>query len=81
MLVDPVRAERFSAREGGKFSEKVLYIYRKQLEEADLIVITKADLLDRARIGALEARLARNYPQAEMLAVSVRAGEGLERLV
>ena len=36
VLVDPVRAERiFGLAEGGKFSEKVLYIYGKQLEEAD----------------------------------------------
>ena len=47
VLVDPVRARRvLGLEEGGKFSEKVLYIYRKQLEEADLIVINKIDLLD-----------------------------------
>src|SRR5438094_7277348 len=40
VLVDPVRAQRvLGLAEGGKFSEKVLYIYRKQLEEADLIVV------------------------------------------
>src|SRR5262249_4289313 len=44
VLVDPVRAERiFGLAEGRKFSEKVLYIYGKQLEEADLIVISKSD--------------------------------------
>src|ERR1043165_2857473 len=50
VLVDPVRAEHvFSLAEGKKFSEKVLYIYRKQLEEADLIVISKNELLDSDR--------------------------------
>ena len=45
VLIDPVRAERvLGLAQGGKFSEKVLYIYRKQLEEADLIVINKRDL-------------------------------------
>src|SRR5258706_13511816 len=35
VLVDPIRAQRiFGLTEGGKFSGKVLYIYRKQLEEA-----------------------------------------------
>ena len=49
VLVDPVRARRvLGLEEGGKFSSKVLYIYRKQLEEADIIVINKIDLLDRA---------------------------------
>src|SRR6267143_7065757 len=46
VLVDPVRARRvFGLERGGKFSEKVLYIYRKQLEEADIIVINWCDLL------------------------------------
>src|ERR1041385_5892562 len=47
VLVDPVRAGRVFNLEGGaRFSEKVRYIYRKQLEEADVIVINKCDLLD-----------------------------------
>lgn len=79
VLVDPIRAERiFGLAEGGRFSEKVLYIYRKQLEEADLIVISKADLLDDTRRHRLEARLAEEFPRAEILAVSSRSGAGLE---
>jgi G3E family GTPase len=54
VLADPVRAERvLGLAEGGKFSEKVRYIYRKQLEEADIIVIAKSDLLDDARRARL----------------------------
>src|SRR5262249_54413366 len=46
VLVDPIRALRvFGLADGGDFSDKVRYIYRKQLEEADLIVINKSDLL------------------------------------
>src|SRR6058998_3020478 len=42
VLVDPIRARRvFGLAEGAKFSDKVRYIYRKQLEEADFIVINK----------------------------------------
>lgn len=79
VLVDPIRAQRiFGLTEGGKFSEKVLYIYRKQLEEADLIVINKCDLLDDARLAQLTARLAAEFPKAEILAVSARSGAGLD---
>ena len=79
VLVDPVRAERiFGLAEGGKFSEKVLYIYRKQLEEADIVVITKSDLIDDARLERLRAHLAQEYPNAKVLAVSVREGYGLD---
>src|SRR2546421_3617567 len=79
VLVDPVRAQRiFGLAEGGKFSEKVLYIYRKQLEEANLIIINKRELLDAAPLGQLRARLSVEFPKAEILAVSARTGAGLE---
>src|SRR5438094_3715946 len=46
-LVDPARAQRvFGLERGARFSEKVLYIYRKQLEEADVIVINKCELIE-----------------------------------
>src|SRR3974390_962318 len=55
VLVDPIRALRvFGLEKGGNFSEKVVYIYKKQLEEADLIVISKCDLLDTERLEALQ---------------------------
>lgn len=78
VLVDPVRARRiFGLMPGGSFSDKVLYIYRKQLEEADVIVISKADLLKPEEIEELQAALGREYPHAEILAVSSRRGDHL----
>ena len=79
VLIDPIRAEAiFGLSEGKRFSEKVLYIYRKQLEEADLIVITKRELLSPDRLQRLTARLAREYPAAQVLDVSVRENQGLD---
>src|SRR5438128_1504480 len=50
VLVDPARAQRvFGLESGARFSEKVLYIYRKQLEEADVIVINKCELIEPTR--------------------------------
>jgi G3E family GTPase len=80
VLLDPVRAGRvFGLEPGGRFSERVLYIYRKQLEEADLIVINKSDLLDPNRRRLLHDRLSAEFPQAEIFEVSARRNEGLER--
>ena len=79
VLVDPVRAARvFGLSEGGQFSEKVIYIYRKQLEEADLIVINKTDLLEPDTLADLQAKLTKEFPNAEVLQISARTGEGLE---
>ncbi len=80
VLVDPVRAQRvMGLAEGGNFSEKVIYIYRKQLEEADLIVISKCELLAPEDLEELRATLAREFPAAEVLAVSVRENRDLDR--
>src|SRR6266699_5056743 len=79
VLVDSIRALRvFGLETGGKFSEKVLYIYRKQLEEADLIVVNKLDLLDPSRQRTLRDKLALEFPRAEIFAVSARQGDGLD---
>ena len=79
VLLDPVRALRlFGVEEGGKFSDKVAYIYRKQIEEADLIVINKADQLTPDREAALRAALAREFPGKPILAVSARTGQGID---
>lgn len=78
VLVDPVRAEQvFGLREGRKFSEKVLYIWRKQVEEADIIVIAKSDLLDGKRLQTLREKLASEFPGKSILNVSVKSGEGV----
>jgi Ni2+-binding GTPase involved in maturation of urease and hydrogenase len=78
-LVDPIRALRILGVEPGKaFSPKVHYIYRKQLEEADLILINKCDLLSPGGLRKLEAVLSSTFPKATILTVSARVGTGLE---
>jgi len=56
----------------------VRYIYRKQLEEADIIVINKGDLLDEAKRQALRDKLAGEFPRAKILEASARRGDGLD---
>src|SRR5580698_5205871 len=71
VLVDPIRAERILGLESGRsFAPKVLYVYEKQLEEADAIVINKSDLLDEARLKRLREALGERYPHAKLFAVS-----------
>src|SRR3989441_9657300 len=79
VLVDPIRALRvFGLESGGRFSEKVLYIYRKQVEEADIIAINKLDLLDATRQRTLRDKLTLEFPRAEIFEVSARQGDGLD---
>jgi len=79
VLVDPIRALRvFGLEQGGNFSEKVLYIYNKQIEEAGLVIISKRDLLDDGRLELLRNALAAKFPRKEIMAVSSRTGAGLD---
>jgi Ni2+-binding GTPase involved in maturation of urease and hydrogenase len=80
VLVDPVRAEQFfGLTPGRRFSDKVLYIWRKQAEEADLLILSKTDLLDAPRRERLLARLTEAFPGREVLPVSIRTGAGVEQ--
>ena len=79
VVVDPVRCLRVLGLEDGKrFSENVRYIYRKQLEEAEFIVINKIDLLSSDRLRALRDALENEFPTAKIFEVSAREGAGLE---
>src|SRR5688572_28939719 len=79
VLLDPQRALRvFGLAEGRAFSDKVLYIYHKQLEEAEIIVINKCDAIAPNDLVQLQAALARKFPRAAVITVSARRGDGLE---
>src|SRR5437762_10264660 len=62
------------------FSPKAAYIFRKQLEEADAIVINRIDEMTPAALEELAALLAENYPGTPVLRVSAKTGQGFEAL-
>ncbi|MGA0039200.1 MAG: GTP-binding protein [Pirellulales bacterium] len=78
VVVDPLRAERVLGLAEASLSEHVCYIYRKQLEEAEIIVINKADLVDSDRLNRLKNALAEVAPAATLQICSARDNTGLE---
>ena len=81
VLVDPIRARRvFGLDDGGTFSSKVAYIFKKQLEEADIIVISKSDLIDDTQREELRAVLTKEFPLAKVVTASPRQETGLDEL-
>ena len=78
VLVDPVRAMRMlGIGDGRQFAPKVMYIYLKQLEEANILVINKSDLLGADQTEKLKDALKRKFPRAEVFVVSARTGAGM----
>lgn len=79
VMVDPIRAMRiFGLMEGRQFSDKVVYIYKKQLEEADIIVINKIDSISEENRDQLTKKLQETFPGKSVVAVSAREGQGLQ---
>ncbi len=81
VLVDPVRVRRILTNDPrGGFSPKVAYIFHKQLEEADAVVINKADTLSPNDRQELAPLIGRQFPGKGILFVSARTGEGMADL-
>ena len=79
VLIDPRRAMRLLGLAAGKsFSAKVHYIYGKQLEEAEILVINKCDLLDAGQRTALQSALQNRFPGRPILGISARNGQGID---
>lgn len=59
------------------FSPKAAYIFRKQLEEADAIVLNRIDEMAPAAIEELAALVAAEYPGVPVARLSAKTGAGL----
>ncbi len=66
-----------SGRRSG-FTADVWYIFEKQIEEAEILVLNKIDLLKKGRIGRIEQWLKQKHPDKKIFRVSTETGEGLE---
>jgi len=78
VLADPGRLAEILDGGTSGLHESAAYIFRKQLEEADLIVISKNDLLDRAALDDLMIRTEKEWPLAKVLSISTMTGDGLD---
>ena len=74
VIVEPAAIE--TLRAGGD----LMHIQDAQLREADLIVLNKCDLLSPAEVELACAFLSGCYPEAEVLPISARRGDGIDAL-
>ena len=78
-MVDPDRVRELLLGESPTtFPEDVSYLFGKQLEEADLIVLNKIDQLRPEESNRLADLLRRRFPAKQVLRLSALEGEGLE---
>ncbi|WP_417391281.1 GTP-binding protein [Gimesia sp.] len=66
---------------GSGFSPKAAYILKKQLEEADLILINRIDELSAEEVDEITTLVNEQFPGTPVLRTSALTGEGFEALV
>lgn len=85
VLLKPSHALRLlkqdSSQKRSGFSPQAEYIFRKQLEEADYLLISRADLLSAQEVYSLEQLLAKAAPGVPVFAVSGRSGVGVDDVI
>lgn len=62
----------------GSFHRDVGYVYRKQLEEAEWLVINKIDLLEDEDLLDLKSRLSESFPGKKQFLLSAKTKAGVE---
>ncbi|HEV8541361.1 MAG TPA: GTP-binding protein [Verrucomicrobiae bacterium] len=79
VLLDPIRAARaFGLEPGARFSDKLAYLYRKQLEEAEIIILNKIDLISLPQRTRLRQFLEQQFSGVSIVETSLREGFGLD---
>ncbi|MBP7049859.1 MAG: cobalamin synthesis protein P47K [Phycisphaerae bacterium] len=78
VLADPQRLLGVLDGDGDSLHASAAYVFCKQLEEADLLVVNKIDAVSPAERRRLERLIAKRFPQAVVRFLSARTGEGVE---
>jgi G3E family GTPase len=78
-MIDPERVRELLLKEiESPFPEEVAYLFKKQLEEADLIVLNKCDLLDSTEKDRLVKAIRDRFPEKEVFVTSALKGAGIQ---
>src|SRR5262249_1968652 len=81
-ILKPSHGARVLRNEAGTgFSPKAAYILKKQLEEADAILVNRIDEIEPGEIGKLTTLVEEKYPGRPILKISARTGAGCEALL
>lgn len=66
---------------GAGFSPKAAYIFKKQLEEADFIILNRIDEMTPDEISSLEHLIEVENPQIPIVRMSAKSGTGIDALL
>lgn len=80
VVLKPSHGLKILSGTGRGFSPKAEYIFRKQLEEADMLLINRIDELSAETVETLERLLSEQFPSRAILRVSGKSGLNIDQL-
>ena len=79
VILKPSHGEKILKNEpGAGFSPKAAYIFRKQIEEADFVLVNRIDELPEAKVEELVSLIEQQHPGVPVLRVSAKTGAGFD---
>lgn len=78
VMADPERLTDIMNGGTAGLHSSAAYIFRKQLEESDIILISKTDLAEPKDLVMLKEKVKLNFPYADVMTISAITGEGID---
>lgn len=78
VLADPVRLSDILNGGNAGLHPGAAYIFQKQLEESDIILISKTDLVSAEELALLKEKTQLHFADSEVMTVSSVSGEGVD---
>ncbi|MFV0346426.1 MAG: GTP-binding protein [Bacteroidales bacterium] len=78
VLADPTMLKDILNGGNAELHISAAYIYKKQLEESDIILISKDDLLSSDELTLLKEKTKVRFPDSELQSISSTTGEGVK---
>ncbi len=81
VIIKPSHGSKILGGDGQRgFSPKAEYIFRKQLEEADFVILNRIDELSKDEVDNLTRLLSEQYSNIPVIRMSAKSGVGFEAL-
>lgn len=80
VIADPKRIRKLMLEESN-FPSEINYLFKKQLEEADIIVLNKIDTLPKGEADFMVSFLKQNFRGANVITVSAKDNRGIEEWI
>ena len=81
IVVDPKRLKRVKNEKESPFPNEINYLFKKQIEEADIIALNKADLLEPKALEQLLLYLKEEHPEKDIIPIVATEDIGMSAWV